>query len=131
MLLFEVLAKTGIYTVKATKFPADRVDPGILKMVKNSENKGLSGWHVYMIRTARGQLYTGISTDVQRRLAEHEQGRAGAKSLRGKGPLALVWQCEANDRSHASQLEYRIKQLSRQDKERLVSGEITVDLPDA
>jgi putative endonuclease len=130
-LLFEVLAKTGIYTVKAAKFPADRVDAGILKIVKNSENKGLSGWFVYMIRTAGGQLYTGISTDVQRRLAEHEQGRAGAKSLRGKGPLALVWQCRAIDRSTASRLEYRIKQLSRQDKERLLSGEITVALPDA
>jgi putative endonuclease len=97
-----------------------------LKFVKNSGNQGLSGWHVYMIRTAQGHLYTGISTDVDRRLAEHESGRAGARSLRGKGPLALVWQCPASDRSEASRLEYRIKQLSRRDKHRLVAGELDV-----
>jgi putative endonuclease len=127
MLLFEVLAKTGIYTVKAAEFPADSVDVNLLKIVENSENKGVPNWYVYMIRTARGHLYTGISTDVRRRLAEHAQGRVGARSLRGKGPLALVWQCRVDDRSQASRLEYRIKQLSRHDKERLVCGELAVE----
>lgn len=81
-----------------------------------------SGWVVYMLRTAGGSLYTGITTDVGRRLDEHAGGLKGAKSLRGKGPLELVFQCPARDRSEASRLEARIKKLPRRDKERLLTG---------
>jgi len=72
-----------------------------------------------MVRTAAGHLYTGISNDVPRRFAQHQAGR-GAKALKGKGPLQLVFQCEAGDRSQASKLEYRLKQLSKSQKEALV-----------
>jgi len=72
-----------------------------------------------MVRTAAGHLYTGISNDVSRRFAQHQAGR-GAKALKGKGPLQLVFQCEAGDRSQASKLEYRLKQLSKSQKEALV-----------
>jgi putative endonuclease len=81
-----------------------------------------SSWNVYMLRTATGALYTGITTDVERRLKEHASGNKGAKSLRGKGPLSLVLELPATDRSEASSLEFRIKQLTKEDKERLVSG---------
>ena len=85
-------------------------------------------WHLYLIRTASGALYTGITTDVQRRLSEHQAGAPkGARSLRGKGPLTLAFSAEAGDRSQASSLEWRIKRWPRQRKERLVRGEI--DLP--
>ena len=80
-------------------------------------------WFVYMLRTGSGALYTGISTDPQRRLGEHQVGKLGARSLRGKGPLQLVWQQAATDRSSASKLEARIKQLNKADKERVVRGE--------
>lgn len=69
-------------------------------------------WYLYLIQTASGTLYTGITTDVTRRLAEHCSGR-GAKALRGRGPLTLVFQSPAGDRSNALRLEYRVKQLSR------------------
>jgi len=69
-------------------------------------------WWLYVIRTASGSLYVGISTDVARRLAQHERGE-GARSLRGKGPLALVASWRVGTRVEALVLEARMKQLSR------------------
>ncbi len=81
----------------------------------------MSEWHVYIIRTGLGTLYTGIATDVKRRLAEHEAGgREGAKYLRAKGPLEIVYQCKVGGRDVASKAEHRIKKLSRDRKEKLV-----------
>lgn len=77
-----------------------------------------------MLRTRAGALYTGITTDVARRVAEHQQGQLGAKSLRGKGPLQLVWQREMADRSSASRLEAALKRHNKADKERIVRGEL-------
>lgn len=83
-------------------------------------NSAESGeWRLYILRTASGMLYTGITTDVQRRFACHQSGK-GAKALRGKGPLTLLFHCAAGDRSLASKLEYRVKQLKREHKLRLV-----------
>ncbi|MBW3226183.1 GIY-YIG nuclease family protein [Marinobacter adhaerens] len=82
-----------------------------------------------MVRTARGSLYTGITTDVERRFYEHQGGAPrGARSLRGKGPLELVFSAPAGDRSRASRLEWRIKQWPRPRKEALARGELS--LPD-
>ena len=50
-----------------------------------------SHWFIYMVRTASGLLYTGISTDPLRRLRQHQSGK-GSRALRGKGPLTLAWQ---------------------------------------
>ncbi|CUY37004.1 GIY-YIG nuclease superfamily protein [Serratia marcescens] len=77
-------------------------------------------WHLYMLRLPSGMLYTGITTDVARRLAQHQAGK-GAKALRGKGELTLAFHCLVGDRSTALKLEYRVKQLSKIQKERLVS----------
>jgi putative endonuclease len=79
-------------------------------------------WQLYIVRTAKGSLYTGITTDVPRRVDQHQRGR-GARALRGKGPLDLVFHCEAGDRASASRLEYRVKQLTRQQKLRLVASQ--------
>lgn len=76
-------------------------------------------WHLYILRTAADRLYTGVTTDVARRLAQHRAGK-GAKALRGKGELTLVYHREVGDHSAALKLEYRVKQLSREQKERLV-----------
>ncbi|MCT6591076.1 GIY-YIG nuclease family protein [Pantoea dispersa] len=78
------------------------------------------GWQLYMLQTAAGMLYTGITTDINRRLQQHQQGR-GARALRGKGPLTLVFHCAAGDRAAASRLEYQVKQLSRSQKLLLVA----------
>lgn len=80
-------------------------------------------WFVYILRTQGGSLYTGISTDPPRRLVQHETGKGGARSLRGKGPLALVWQQAVTDRGSALRLEARIKRLTKAAKERIVKGE--------
>jgi putative endonuclease len=86
-------------------------------------------WFVYMVRTARGALYTGITTDVNRRFSEHQAGAPkGARSLRGKGPLELVYHSSVGNRSQASRVEWRIKQWPRIRKEALARGEIS--LPD-
>ncbi|MCB1669527.1 MAG: GIY-YIG nuclease family protein [Pseudomonadales bacterium] len=80
-----------------------------------------------MLRSADSRLYTGITTDLGRRLEEHRQGgRRGAKALRGRAPLELVYNCAFRDRSSASVAEYRVKQLSRIMKERLVAGDISL-----
>lgn len=84
-------------------------------------------WHLYLLRCRDGSLYTGISTDVARRLAAHSAGR-GARRLRGRGPLELVFSCPVGERSAALRLEHRVKRLRRADKERLVRGE--AGLPD-
>ncbi len=69
-----------------------------------------ANWFVYLIRTAKGLLYTGISTDPARRLRQHQGELAGgAKALRGKGPLQLVWQYPAPNRAVASQLGISVK----------------------
>lgn len=84
----------------------------------------LPPWHVYMLRTAAGHLYTGISTEPQRRLLQHEGGKLGARSLRGKGPLQLVWTFAAGDRAAASRIECRLKRCRKRDKEALVAGKL-------
>lgn len=76
-------------------------------------------WHLYMLRLPNGTLYTGITNDVARRLAQHQAGK-GAKALRGKGELTLAFLCPVGTRSMALRLEYRVKQLSKMQKERLV-----------
>ncbi|PHM66885.1 nuclease [Xenorhabdus stockiae] len=81
-----------------------------------------SDWYLYLIKTRNGSLYTGITTDVSRRLAQHTAGK-GAKALKGKGPLTLVYHSAMPDRSTALRLEYRVKQLSKQQKERLVTAQ--------
>lgn len=79
-------------------------------------------WFIYLIRTADNRLYTGITTDVTRRFAQHQHGK-GAKALRGKGELQLAFSREVGGHSLALQLEYRIKQLTKRQKEQLVAGE--------
>lgn len=74
-------------------------------------------YSVYLVRCRDGSLYTGIATDVARRMAAHEQGTTGAKYLRGKGPLELVFQRPVGDRGLAQRIEHRIKRLPRAEKE--------------
>ncbi|MBZ0328866.1 GIY-YIG nuclease family protein [Halomonas sp. ANAO-440] len=64
-----------------------------------------------MLETPQGALYTGITTDVTRRVAQHEAGR-GAKALRGRGPLALVHQEPVGSHGDALRLEAQVKRLS-------------------
>ncbi len=72
-----------------------------------------------MLRCADGSIYTGIATDVSRRISEHEDGGKGAKYLRGRGPLELVFHREIGDRSLATKIERRVKRFPKEHKEDL------------
>ena len=79
-------------------------------------------YSVYILRCADDSYYTGIAADVDRRIVEHESSPRGAKYLKGRGPLTLVFSVVAGDRSAALRLEYRIKKLSRSEKQELIDG---------
>lgn len=78
---------------------------------------------LYIVRCADGSLYTGIATDVEKRLTEHTRGLRGAKYLRGRGPLEIVFAAPAGDRAAASRLEYRVKRMTREQKLELIAGD--------
>lgn len=78
-------------------------------------------YFVYIIRCSGGMLYTGITTDVERRFAEHSGGARGAKFTHTHRPEAVEAVWSAPDRSLASKLEYGIKHLSRQQKLELIA----------
>jgi putative endonuclease len=76
---------------------------------------------VYLIRRGDGALYAGITTDLERRLAEHRSGLSrSARSLRGRGPLELVYHAPVGLRATALRVEHRIKRLDKPGKEILV-----------
>ena len=76
-------------------------------------------WKLYILRCGDGSLYTGISTDVDRRLEEHRSGK-GAKYTRSRGPLELVYVEDCEDKSAALRRELEIKSLSRGEKLKLI-----------
>ena len=78
--------------------------------------------HVYVVECSDGSYYTGYTTDVERRVAEHNDGR-GAKYTRGRRPVRLVHVESYETQSAAMQREYAIKQLRRNAKESLVASE--------
>ena len=82
---------------------------------KKSEKVIPKEWHLYIVQTRLGHWYTGITTDVKRRFDEHSNG-IGAKNLRGKGPLELIFHRQVGDRSAASILECQVKKLSKSQK---------------
>ena len=78
-------------------------------------------WQVYIILCKDNSLYTGITTDVERRFTQHLAG-AGAKYFRGHPPLRLAYLEKGHDRSSASRREAEIKRLRPEDKRRLIES---------
>ena len=78
-----------------------------------------NSWKLYILRCGDGTLYTGITTDVEKRLEAHRSGK-GAKYTRGRGPLELVYREECGDHSTALKRELEIKKLSREEKEKMI-----------
>lgn len=72
-------------------------------------------WFVYVLECRDNSFYTGITTDLDKRMDVHESGR-GSKYVARKGFKRLLYAIEAENRSRASKLEYRIKQLQRHEK---------------
>lgn len=75
-------------------------------------------WVVYILKCNDASFYTGITTDIDRRLKEHNEG-VGAKYTRARRPVSLIFTEDHQNRSHASKREYEIKSLSRKQKEQL------------
>jgi putative endonuclease len=79
-------------------------------------------WSIYMVRNKKNDLYTGISIDVALRFEKHKSGK-GAKFLKTKHPLSLVYQCQVESQSEALSFEYKIKKLKKIQKEQLVKDQ--------
>ena len=80
-----------------------------------------SNWYLYILRCGDGTLYTGITTDVEKRLETHRSGK-GAKYTRGRQPLELAYRETCGSHSHALRRELEVKKLTRQGKEALIAG---------
>ena len=76
-------------------------------------------WKLYILRCRDGSLYTGITTDVEKRLAAHNAGK-GAKYTRSRKPVELVYQEACDDHSHALRRELEIKALTKEEKLKLI-----------
>ncbi|HLR16986.1 MAG TPA: GIY-YIG nuclease family protein [Alcanivoracaceae bacterium] len=81
----------------------------------------ITQWWVYILRCADGSLYTGICTNVERRVEEHNSSTKGAKYTRARRPVKLVYQEQSESRSAASKREAEIKKLPRAKKLALLS----------
>ena len=76
-------------------------------------------WYLYMLRCGDGTLYTGTTTDVDKRLEAHRAGK-GAKYTRGRGPLELVYREACGTHSDALKRELAIKALPREEKRKII-----------
>jgi putative endonuclease len=78
-------------------------------------------WWVYLLRCNDNSLYAGVTTDIHRRVDEHNNSKLGAKYTRAKRPVNLVYLEKADNKSLACKREYQIRHLTKLKKERLVS----------
>jgi len=77
-------------------------------------------WQVYILKCKDGAFYTGITTDITRRVIEHNSSTLGAKYTRARRPVKLVFIRRKKNRSLAAREEWRIKNMSRQEKRKLI-----------
>ena len=80
-------------------------------------------WYLYILRCGDNTLYTGITTDVEKRFEAHQSGK-GAKYTRGRGPLELVYRETCGNHSQALKRELQVKALPREEKQNLIAGEL-------
>ena len=77
-------------------------------------------WYLYILRCKDSTLYTGITTDVEKRFQTHQSGK-GAKYTRGRRPLELIYRELCGTHSDALKREWEVKQLSREEKQKLIA----------
>jgi putative endonuclease len=90
-------------------------------MTQQLERQQNMGWTVYILECADGRLYTGITTDLLRRITEHDTGR-GARFTKGRGPFRIVHKESCENRSEATKREWEIKAKTRAEKLALISA---------
>lgn len=81
----------------------------------------MSDWFLYILRCSDDTFYTGISTDVERRVKEHNHSKRGSKYTSRRRPVKLLAFWEQENRSEASKAEYKFKRLSRKSKQKRVN----------
>ena len=86
-------------------------------MTKQSAN-----WSLYIIEANDASLYTGISTDVERRFEEHRSGARGARYFNGREPRRILYREDGHSRASASRREAEIKKMSRSAKQQLIAS---------
>ena len=79
-------------------------------------------YYLYILKCADKTLYTGITTDLKRRLKEHNDSQLGAKYTRARRPVKLVYSKKFRNRSSASKAEARLKALSRKEKLKIITA---------
>lgn len=79
-------------------------------------------WFVYVVRCRDGSLYTGITTDIERRINEHNKEATAAAYTRSRRPVTLVYHERVKTRSAAARREAQIKTMEKQDKEIMIAG---------
>jgi len=86
-----------------------------------SEQNKTSTWWVYFLRCSDNSLYAGVTTDIHRRIDEHNNSNLGAKYTRARRPVSLVYLEQADNKSLACKREYQIRHLTKLKKEQLVN----------
>ncbi len=84
----------------------------------------MPSWYLYIVRCADNSLYTGITTDLERRTIEHNSSKLGSKYTRARRPVELVYQELFEDRSTVSIRESEIKKMTPAQKRRLITKPI-------
>ena len=84
-------------------------------------------WTLYILRCADETFYTGITTDLKRRLIEHNTSNKGAKYTRARRPVQCIFMQDFSDRSSVSRAEHIVKKLSREQKHALISGDFVIE----
>jgi putative endonuclease len=79
-----------------------------------------NNWSLYIIESSDASLYTGITTDVERRFGEHQLGPKGARYFNGRSPLKVIYREDGHNRASASRREAEIKKMSRRAKQQLI-----------
>lgn len=87
---------------------------------KQAMTKITENWSLYIIEASDTSLYTGITTDIERRFGEHLRGQRGARYFNGRSPHRILYREDGHSRSSASRREAEIKKLSRRAKQRLI-----------
>ncbi len=87
-----------------------------------TEQNKINAWWVYLLRCNDNSLYAGVTTDINRRVDEHNNSKLGAKYTRARRPVSLAYLEQADNKSIACKREYQIRHLSKQKKELLVSN---------
>ena len=104
----------AIWQAGPTTIPMNKVEP-------RTSNEPASAWHVYIVCCRDNSYYTGITTDLLRRMEEHNSARKGAKYTRTRRPVELVYSEKAASRSIATRREEQIKKLPLASKKELIN----------